>query len=358
MNTKKSSIIYRTASAGTIILIIFCSWAWIDFHKALIEPAVIGNAVLIEINKGDSFEQITTKLSSQNVKFRPIWLRVLAVQNKVTKKIKTGEFELTTGMTIPQILTHLVNGKRKQYALTIPEGWSFKEILQELDNSLNIVHSINQTNIDQVIQQITTDNKVTTKLTNLNIPADGLQKLEGLIYPDTYFFEKHTSDKDLLTRALDKMLSVLAEQWQNKTEGLPLTTPYEALILASIIEKETAQITERPLIAGVFSRRLKTGMRLQTDPTVIYGMGDKYAGNITHQDLITETPYNTYIIKGLPPTPIAMPGRAAIFAALHPDQSDNLYFVAKGDGSHEFSSNLTAHNIAVDNYQRKKDATR
>jgi UPF0755 protein len=150
------------------------------------------------------------------------------------------------------------------------------------------------------------------------------------------------------------MQLVLKQEWDHKAETLPLKSPYEALILASIVEKETGVVAERPLIAGVFIRRLQTGMLLQTDPTVIYGMGESYQGNIRFKDLKTATPYNTYVIKGLPPTPIAMPGRDAINAALHPDTSNNLYFVARGDGTHEFSATLKAHNLAVNNFQKKK----
>jgi UPF0755 protein len=179
--------------------------------------------------------------------------------------------------------------------------------------------------------------------------------LEGVFFPDTYFFEKNTTDLAILKRAFNKMQSVLQQEWQNRAQYLAVQTPYQALILASIIEKETAASAERPLISGVFTRRLQTGMLLQTDPTVIYGMGENYHGNISSENLITATPYNTYKIKGLPPTPIAMPGREAIFAALHPDTSNNsIYFVARGDGTHQFSATLDEHNRAVNTWQRKK----
>ena len=183
------------------------------------------------------------------------------------------------------------------------------------------------------------------------------QHPEGLFFPDTYFFEKNTTDIALLKRAYDRMQIVLAEEWNNKAADLPLKSPYEALILASIVEKETGAKTERPTIAGVFTRRLKTGMMLQTDPTVIYGMGDNYKGNITLKDLHTATLYNTYTIKGLPPTPIALPGRDAIAAALHPEAGDSLYFVARSDnsGTHIFSASLKDHNSAVDTHQRNKN---
>ena len=175
---------------------------------------------------------------------------------------------------------------------------------------------------------------------------------EGLFFPDTYFFEKNTADVELLKRAHEKMLRVLNEEWQKRDSELPLDNPYQALILASIVEKETGADEERQQIAGVFTRRLKKGMLLQTDPTVIYGMGDDYHGDIRTKDLRQPTPYNTYVINGLPPTPIAMPGKDAIVAALHPDKGETLFFVARGNGRHAFSNTLKEHEKNVDQYQR------
>ena len=321
-------------------LIVACGWAWRDFQNALHAPAVAGNPVIIEISKGDSFNQITGKLQAQNVNFKPFWFKFMAVREKAFKKLKTGEYELAPGLTLPEILALFVQGKTKQYAITFPEGWNFKEMLQEVENNPNIEHTLQ---------------KAEGALAGLFCPPFSiLCNPEGLFFPDTYFFEKHTSDIALLRRAYDKMQLVLKDEWGQKAEALPFKTPYEALILASIIEKETGVVAERPQIAGVFIRRLQTGMLLQTDPTVIYGMGENYQGNIGYKDLKTATPYNTYVNSGLPPTPIAMPGRDAIYAALHPDNSKTLYFVARGDGTHEFSATLKDHNIAVDNFQRKK----
>ena len=177
---------------------------------------------------------------------------------------------------------------------------------------------------------------------------------EGRFFPDTYSFPRRTTGLDVLARALQRMDQVLAEEWEGRAPGLPLKTPYEALILASIIEKETGLAAERPQIAGVFVRRLNQGMRLQTDPTVIYGMGERFAGNIRRTDLQEATPYNTYLIRGLPPTPIALPGRAAIHAALHPAAGEDLYFVARGDGGHVFSATLDQHNQAVRDFQLRQ----
>ncbi len=313
-------------------------WLSIEYQKALHQPAVGCNTVTIEISKGDSFKQITNKLLEQHIVFKPFWFRVITIANKTTNKLKAGEYELTSNLTLPEIIDLFVQGKTKHYAITFPEGWTFKELLAAVKNNPILEHRLNENASEQL-------------MTQLGITAT---VPEGLFFPDTYFFEKHSTDIELFKRAYHKMQQVLEQEWQNRADNLPVKTPYEALTLASIIEKETAAVTERTLISGVFSRRLETNMLLQTDPTVIYGMNDNYQGNITHNDLITATPYNTYIIKGLPPTPIAIPGLAAINAALHPDSSNNIYFVARGDGTHVFSATLEEHNLAVENFQRKK----
>ena len=337
---KQPNMPFKLIVAVLLSLIIAAGgwWARHDYQQALHAPAVIGNPVILEINKGDSFNQITDKLLSQNIALNPFWFKVIAVSEKAVKKLKTGEYELAPGLTLPEILALFVQGKTRQYAITFPEGWNFKELILALENNPNLEHTLNPVDVDALMSRLGTDP----------------HHPEGAFFPDTYFFEKHTTDVDLLKRAYDKMQSVLKQEWQNKADDLPFKTPYEALILASIVEKETGVVAERPLIAGVFIRRLKSGMLLQTDPTVIYGMGENYRGNIGYADLTTATPYNTYVIKGLPPTPIAMPGRDAIIAALHPDSGNALYFVARGDGTHVFSATLKEHNLAVDGYQRKK----
>jgi UPF0755 protein len=332
------AVIFKISACMLFALIIAGGWAWRDFQSALSRPAVTGNPVIIEIDKGDSFKEITDKLLAQNVDFNPFWFKVIAISEKAVKKLKTGEYELASGLTLPEILALFVQGKTKQYAITFPEGWSFKEILREINNNPNLEHTSQKVDYDAIMFKLNAD----------------IKQPEGLFFPDTYFFEKHTTDIALLKRAYDKMQVVLKEEWQHKAESLPFKTAYEALILASIVEKETAVVGERPLIAGVFVRRLQTGMLLQTDPTVIYGMGDNYQGDIAFKDLKAATPYNTYVIRGLPPTPIAMPGRDAIYAALHPDTSNNVYFVARGDGTHQFSATLKDHNLAVNRFQRKK----
>jgi len=323
-----------------LILLSFASgWLVGGYQNALKAPAVIGQPVTIDIAKGDSFRQVLHKLRDQHLFMKPLWFKVIAVRKQAVQKIKTGEYELPTGATIPDILALLVSGKSKQYSITFPEGRHFKEMRKIIEKNPQLEHTLQGMSKEELMTKLGASEK----------------HPEGLFFPDTYYFDKRTTDVALLKRAYDKMQLVLQQEWFNKAEHLPFNTPYEALILASIVEKETAAKAERAQIAGVFSRRLTQGMMLQTDPTVIYGMGDSYQGNIRSQDLHTETPYNTYKIKGLPPTPIAMAGREAIHAALHPDQSNNsVYFVSRGDGTHVFSTTLDEHNQAVNKFQRQK----
>ncbi len=326
----------------TLLVLSFVGgWLWMNYQTALHQPALVDKTVYIEIEKGDSLDRITDKLLDQKLVLSPFWFKVIAVQENALRKLKTGEYELTSGLTVPKILALFVQGKTKQHAITFPEGWSFKEMLHEIEKNPNLEHTLSGVDFSSIMAKFKSD---TT--------APALP--EGLFFPDTYFFEKHTTDVSLLKRAYDKMQQVLQHEWLNKAEGLPFKTPYEALTLASIVEKETGAVAERPLIAGVFIRRLEKNMLLQTDPTVIYGMGDSYQGDIKTKDLTAATPYNTYVISGLPPTPIAMPGRDALYAALHPDKGDSLYFVARGDGTHVFSATLKDHNSAVDKFQRNK----
>ncbi len=325
---------------GFILLVLSFTggWLWMDYQSALHQPALIDKTVYIEIEKGDSLNRIVDKLVAQKLAVKPFWFKVIVLQSNALKKLKTGEYELTSGLTVPQIVALFVQGKTKQHAITFPEGWSFKEILHELEKNPNLEHSLNGVGLGSVMSKLKSD----------------AQSPEGLLFPDTYFFEKHTSDLSVLKRAYDKMQQVLQQEWLKKAEDLPFKSPYEALILASIVEKETGAAAERPMIAGVFIRRLEQNMLLQTDPTVIYGMGDAYQGDIKSKDLTAATPYNTYVIGGLPPTPIAMPGREALNAVLHPEKGDSLYFVARGDGTHVFSATLKDHNVAVDEFQRNK----
>ncbi len=325
------------------LLLIFSGiWLGKSYRDALQTPVVTGLPVTIEIDKGDSFNRVTDKLTAANVSINPFWFKVHAVRLRMSHKLKAGEYELTNGLRLPDVLTLFVLGKTKQHAITFPEGWRFKQLLQAISVNPQLEHTINN---------------ISNAALMLKLGAQ-TEYPEGAFFPDTYFFEKHTTDVALLKRAYDKMQSVIQAEWLKRDEGLPFKSPYEALILASIIEKETASPTEMKMVSGVFVRRLKKNMLLQTDPTVIYGIGDDYFGDITHEDLKKYTPYNTYLSKGLPPTPIAMPGREAIGAALHPDNGESLYFVARGDGTHVFSATLENHNLAVEKFQRKKNDAR
>ena len=327
-----------------LVLILFLSLVltalWWSYDQALTTSVVSGQSRIIEIAKGDSFKQITHKLLAEKINISPFWFKLIAYNKKVSNKLKAGEYELKIGLTIPQILDLFVDGKSRQYSITFPEGWNFKQMLEHIQNNPYLKKSLEQIDYKTIMEKL------------------GAQytQPEGLFFPDTYFFIKNASDLSLLKTAYQRMQKILSIEWDNREDDLPLKNAYEALILASIVEKETGAIEERAQIAGVFIRRLKKGMLLQTDPTVIYGMGEHYQGNIRYKDLKRATPYNTYIIPGMPPTPIAMPGKAAIHAVLHPATGKSLYFVAKGKGlgTHVFSATLRAHNNAVNKYQRNR----
>ncbi len=323
-----------------LLLSISAIGSWCAYKQAMTREVVSGQTRIIEIAKGDSFKQITNKLIAQKIDINPLWFKLIAYNKKVGNKLKAGEYELKPGLTIPQILTLFVEGKSRQYSITFPEGWNFKQMLEQIQNN-------------PYIEKTLVNNDFQTVMTKL---GSNYKHPEGLFFPDTYFFIKNATDLSLLKTAYLRMQKILAVEWGNREKDLPLKNAYEALILASIVEKETGAVEERAQIAGVFTRRLKKGMLLQTDPTVIYGMGERYKGNIQRKDLKRATPYNTYVIKGLPPTPIAMPGKAAINAVLHPKKGKSLYFVAKGNGhgTHVFSATLKAHNNAVNKYQRNR----
>jgi UPF0755 protein len=327
----------RSILAFTLLMGIGLLFVLGAMHNHIIakKPVVLAETIF-EIKKGDSLDAISKQLQQQHIAINPFWFKVFAYRNHLDHLLKAGEYVLAKGATAADILEWFTIGKTRQYSITFPEGWSFKQVFQAIKNNPNLQHTLNDTPLSVVMGYIGSDK---------NHP-------EGLFFPDTYFFEKHTTDVEVLKRAHDKMQKVLNEEWEKRDRELPLENPYQALILASIVEKETAAQEERKRIAGVFTRRLKKGMLLQTDPTVIYGMGDHYHGDIRHKDLIQPTPYNTYIIEGLPPTPIAMPGKEAIVAALHPDSGDALFFVSRGDGHHAFSTTLAEHEKYVERYQR------
>ncbi len=311
-------------------------WGWQSYQTARNTPLVTERLVVLHIEKGDSINTIIQKLQAQQIPVSAFWFKWFAQRDNLARRLKFGEYELKIGLTLPEMLHLLATGKAHQYTVTFPEGWTFKQILQRLAQQPDLKHTLQNKDSKSIMAELCAET----------------QSPEGMFFPATYFFTKEASDFSILKKAYAKMQTVLQSEWEHRAADLPLKTPYEALILASIVEKETADSAERPMIAGVFTQRLKIGMRLQTDPTVIYGMGERYQGNLRKQDLQTPTVYNTYLIKGLPPTPIAMPGKAAIQAVLHPTQTNNLYFVARGNGTHVFSSTLEAHNQAVNQFQR------
>jgi UPF0755 protein len=327
----------RSIAAFTLLMVIGLLLVWAGMHEQLlVKKPLLATEMVFEIKRGDSLDAISRQLQSRGIVDHPFWFKLFAYHRHLSRQLKAGEYVLPKGATAAEILRQFAEGKTRQYSITFPEGWSFKQVFQELNNNPHLQHSLTETQLQDMLTAIGSDKP----------------HPEGLFFPDTYFFEKNTPDVELLKRAHDKMLRVLNEEWQNREDKLPLETPYQALILASIVEKETAAEDERKQIAGVFTRRLKKGMLLQTDPTVIYGMGDDYHGDIHYKDLRTPTPYNTYLNAGLPPTPIAMPGKAAINAALHPDDGDTLYFVSRGNGHHAFSTTLSEHEKYVERYQR------
>lgn len=251
-------------------------------------------------------------------------------------RIKAGSYELKPGTSPRRLLTQLVRGEFAHEMLTIIEGWSFRQMRQAISSHQHLRHDTVNLSDQELMEKISSEYK----------------QPEGMFFPDTYLFAKGSSEIEIYKRAHQAMLKHLNAAWETRDKALPYKTPYEALIMASIVEKETGQKSERNMIAGVFVNRLRTGMLLQTDPTVIYGMGENYAGQIRKKDLQTDTPYNTYTRGGLPPTPISLPGLQSLHAALDPAVTPALYFVSRGDGTSQFSDNLPDHNRAVNRYQR------
>jgi len=277
-----------------------------------------------------------TQMQEAGIEVQPTVLAWLARLNRVETGIKAGSYSVKQGVTPLQLLGKLTRGEVTQGELTLVEGWSFRQWRQRMDKHPDLRHETTGLSEAQIAERL----------------GQKIAQLDGWLFPDTYLFDKQSSDLDLLARALRAMQRKLDSEWGQRDQGLPYKTPLEALVMASIIEKETGQAADRAMVAAVFVNRLRKGMLLQTDPTVIYGLGENFDGNLRKRDLQADTPYNTYTRSGLPPTPIAMPGLASLQAALHPAASDVLYFVARGDGSSEFSRTLDEHNRAVNRYQR------
>jgi UPF0755 protein len=321
---------------GVLTAVCVASGLWWYAHR----PIDLGTpSVEVTIPPGSSM-RAAARIAAQSI---PVAADVLVALARITSrdtKIKAGSYEIASGATPLDLIDMLTRGDVTLQELTIPEGWTFKQFRMALEAHSGVMHTLTGTADGKVLEAVLAG-------------VAGRDHPEGLFFPDTYLFSRGARDIDILRRAHKSMERRLETEWQRRTAGVPYRNAYEALIMASIVEKETGLARERPLIAGVFVNRLRRGMLLQTDPTVIYGLGSSFDGNLRKRDLQADGPYNTYTRSGLPPTPIALPGLAAIQAALNPARTEALFFVARGDGSHEFSTSLEAHNRAVNKFQRR-----
>ncbi|RLA05659.1 MAG: endolytic transglycosylase MltG [Gammaproteobacteria bacterium] len=325
----------------TLILIMVLAVLWNQYQNFMTTPLQVSeDGYVYNVETGSNLRRISQDLHNAGVSELPmLYLPIYGRIEGTAHLIKTGEYLIKPDTTLPQLLKQLIGGQVVQYPFTIVEGMTAQQLI-------NMIAS------DERFTKIITDISLSSVMIAIGQPDN---HGEGEFSPETYYFAAGTTDKDMLIRAHKLMTLNLEQAWENKADKLPYKIPYEALIMASIIEKETGIAEERAQISGVFVRRLNKGMRLQTDPTVIYGMGEQYDGNIRRKDLKKDTPYNTYTRYGLPPTPIALPSKESIEAALHPAEGKSLYFVATGkDGRHVFSNTLQAHNKAVRQYQLKK----
>lgn len=328
-------LINRLVSIVLFITLLFVGWM-IYFVST---PITLKEEVIeVDIRAGTSLRGISEQLVKQGVLSESLSFMLLVRLMGKAGEVKAGNYLFEDGATPYDVFVTITSGRTTQDSIRFIEGWTFLQMREAMMSNESIKHITIAYTDEQILE---------------NIGATETHP-EGLFFPDTYFFSKGMTDQEILKRAYLAMQSRLNAAWQQREAGLPYKTPYEALIMASIIEKETGQASERKTIAGVFINRLRIGMRLQTDPTVIYGMGENYNGNIRRKDLLADNTYNTYTRSGLPPTPIAMPGLASIEAALHPEKTKALYFVGKGDGSHVFSSTLAEHNRAVVKYQLRR----
>ena len=290
------------------------------------------------IASGSSMRSAAREVASAGVAVEPWVLVVLSRMGGVESRIKAGSYEIDEGTTALELLNKLTRGDVTQTELAFIEGWTFRQMRARLDAHPDVKHDSKGLSDAEIMQRI----------------GAGVTVAEGQFFPDTYLFARQSSDLEVLARAYRAMQAHLAREWEIRATGLPYRDAYQALVMASIVEKETGRDQDRPMVAAVFVNRLRLGMLLQTDPTVIYGLGETFDGNLRKRDLQADTPYNTYLRAGLPPTPIAMPGLASIQTALHPATSPALYFVARKDGSSQFSRTLDEHNQAVNRYQRNR----
>lgn len=307
------------------------AWWWINAPLPL-----RSTSVEFRILPGSNLRSAVSQMQESGVQLNPDLFALLAKWKRSDTGLKAGSYAVSASLTPLQLLAKLTRGEVTQGELTLLEGWTFRQWRSKIDQHPDLRHETQGLSEQEIIEKL-----------GLGVPS-----LEGWLFPDTYLFDKQSSDLELLARAHRTLQRRLQSEWAQRAAGLPYKTPHDALIMASIVEKETGRESDRGQVAAVFVNRLRLGMLLQTDPTVIYGLGESFDGNLRKRDLLTDTPYNTYTRSGLPPTPIAMAGAASIQAALHPAASDVLYFVARGDGSSYFSRTLDEHNRAVNQYQR------
>lgn len=319
--------------------LIGAGWVAGVIEQSVDKPLLLDEALELDVPRGASLQGVLNGLHEQGQLQDRFWLRLWLRLNERGDHIQAGEYLVGPGTTVNELIAMLEAGRVRTWSVTLVEGWTLQQAREVLRSSPRLGQEVADVPADRL-------------LAALGVDADPGRSPEGRFFPDTYVFSGRTTDRDILLQAYRRMEAVLAAEWAQRAEGLPYQSPADALVMASIVERETGVASERDEIAGVFVRRLQRGMRLQTDPTVIYGLGQTYEGNLRRSHLRDDSnPYNTYARAGLPPTPIALPGRAAIHAALHPKDGDSLYFVAKGDGSHYFSATLEEHNKAVRRYQ-------
>ncbi|ROL85916.1 endolytic transglycosylase MltG [Pseudomonas chlororaphis] len=313
--------------------------AW-KLNSALEQPLNLTQEQLLDVPAGSTPGGTFNRMEANGVLKDAFWLRLYWRFNMEGQPLHSGEYRMTPGMTAQGLIGVWQRGEVVQYSLTLVEGWTFRQVRAALAKHDKLEQTLNGLSDSEVMEKL----------------GHGGVFPEGRFFPDTYRFVRGMTDAELLEKAYSRLDEVLAKEWNKRSADVPYTEPYQALIMASLVEKETGVPQERGQIAGVFVRRMQVGMLLQTDPTVIYGLGERYNGKLTRALLKEATPYNTYVISGLPPTPIAMVGREAIHAALNPVPGSSLYFVARGDGSHVFSDDLEAHNNAVREFQLKRRA--
>lgn len=341
-------ILLRTVLGLALLLLStlgLLTWQWQQFVSLPI-AASASDAQIVEIKPGATAAKVAQTLHQAGLLDSPKWFVWYLRYHDKHAQIKTGEMRIDPSWTVAELTEALIRGETVKYPATLIAGQTFLQTLQQLQTLPKLQHTLDEKDLPTLYAAFNL-NPVAT-LDAKRYPYAGL---EGRFLPETYLYEAGDRDVDILLRAHKALQNKMEQAWSKREAGLPYKTPYEALIMASLVEKETAVPAERTLIAGVFTNRLKKRMRLQTDPTVIYGIGSGYDGNIRKRDLLTTTPYNTYRINGMPPTPIALPSAQALDAVLHPAKTQALYFVSKGNGEHYFSNTLSEHNRAVRKYQ-------